>query len=109
VTAPVPPESLRPGGLPADDLYEPPFDPEVYDEALRWTAGELHAARGRSEDGTPRLASMDASGMVYAGAGPLTKVIECRCGQHAHGTIANSPAARECAAAAREREHDEPG
>ena len=95
-----PPESLRLGGLPRDDLYEPPFDPEAYDDAIRWTAGDIRTARGRDEDGAPRVAGLSKDGLVWAGAGSLTKVVECRCGRHPRGTIAGSRAAANCAAAA---------
>jgi hypothetical protein len=92
------PESLRPGGLPADDLYEPPFDAAKQDEALRGWAWDDRSKRGRDEDGDPRVASLGKDGIIWAGAGALTKTVPCRCGHHPLGTIMGSRAAAECAA-----------
>lgn len=108
----IPPlESMRCGAEPAFDPYEPAFDPQAYDDALRETGAELRAWHGRDEDGSPRVVGLDKAGMVYAGAGVLTKVVPCRCGEHLPGgTIKGSPAAADCAARARAKAAgDKPG
>lgn len=97
----VPIESMRVGGLPASDTYQPPYDPAKADEDLRDAAYELRAMHGRDEDGDPRVASLGKDGLVYAAAGVLTQIVPCRCGQHPEGTIKGSPAAAECIAAAK--------
>jgi hypothetical protein len=102
-------EGMRCGAEPARDYYEPPFDPEAWDDATRTAAAELRAMHGRHEDRTPRVAMLSKSGMVYAGAGPLTKVLPCECGDHLPGgTIKGSRAAAECLAKARAARDSEP-
>jgi hypothetical protein len=88
-------ESMRCGGLPADDMYEKPLTPAEQEERLRELYWASKERRGRHEDGAVRVAALGGDGMLYQGG--QGQVMPCHCGQHPLGTRKGSPAAAECA------------